>query len=282
MSSLTIEVDDPEDAYENLRAMLDAAPVEFSQVTSVRLELEYEPAADDDTDAAGADAGADVAATPEGDEAATGPTAADFGGSATGADDPEPPIADAETPAESSESTSESAVDGADEITFRKPDEGADDEDDETQSVFGDAPEDSGTDSVFATPDDAVTFDEPDADAGTTAKTTDDGRQLGDAVDRSTAGGGSTGDATDTSPDPTESTSTTDRQERAANPSPQTYNKVVRLLQNRDFPIERSEIEDVAVGAYDVDVDQCRAVIDAAIDKGLVAQQGSKLVDPTE
>jgi hypothetical protein len=263
VSSLTIEVDDPEDAYENLRAMLEAAPVEFSQVTSVRLELEYEPVPDDEPVAA--------------DDEPTDPPAAGFTDPtaiSTAEDDaPAPPIDDAETP---EDPTPEPAVDGADEITFRKPDE--DDGDDEQRSVFGDPDEPDGTDSVFPTPDDTVSFDEPDANAGqqSDAKTAEDGRPLGTAVDRSTAEPGPAD-----SGDGSSAASATGGQQRTASPSPQTYNKVVRLLQNRDFPIERSEIEDVAVGAYDVGVEECSAVIDAAIEKGLVAQDGSQLVDPT-
>ncbi|WP_440989085.1 hypothetical protein [Haloarchaeobius baliensis] len=264
MSSLTIEVDDPEDAYENLRAMLEAAPVEFSQITSVRLELEYDSKAE-----------ADEPDTTDATDEETGTTAAGFTDPTALAspedDSPSPPIDDAET---ADEPTVGQAVDGADEITFRKP---GDDGDDQT-SVFGNPTETTGTDSVFSTPEDAVSFEEPDANADQPgdAKTTEDGRPLGDAVDRSTAGTGAAGSA-DESP-----SNATGGQQRTVDPSPQTYNKVVRLLQNRDFPIERGEIEDVAVGAYDVNIEECRAVIDAAIDKGLVAQDGSQLVDPTE
>ncbi|MFD1646440.1 hypothetical protein [Haloarchaeobius litoreus] len=263
MSSLTIEVDDPEDAYENLRAMLEAAPVEFSQITSVRLELEYESKAAADESTLPEDGDEQT----EADAGFTDPTSIPAPEDGT----PSPPIADAET---AGESTAESTVDGADEITFRKPED--DDHDDDQTSVFGDPDETAGTDSVFSTPDDAVSFEEPDANAGQpgTTKTTEDGRPLGDAVDRSTARAAEADDDSVSAP--------SSGQQRTVSPSPQTYNKVVRLLQNRDFPIERGEIEDVAVGAYDVDVEECRAVIDAAIDKGLVAQEGSQLIDPTE
>lgn len=260
MSSLTIEVDDPEDAYENLRAMLDAAPVEFSQITAVRLELEYEPKAGDD-------AGPEQTAEDDGaDDDVDDATRRSM-----------PPIADAESPDDATSDADDAggpSVDGAEEISFRKP--GEDEQSDDRASVFGDPDESRGDDSVFSPPEDAVTFEDPDAsdDAGAT-QTTDDGRPLGDAVDRSTSGRTQAGDAAESTD------GRTAREGRAVQPSPQTYNKVVRLLQNRDFPIERGEIEDVAVGAYDVDVEECRSVIDAAIEKGLVAQEGSKLVDPT-
>lgn len=253
MSSLTIEVDDPEDAYENLRAMLDAAPVEFSQVTAVRLELEYESAA-------GTEDESDTAAEPT-----TGEGSPVGSGAFT-----RPPIADAEAGGgESATGT------GADEITFRKPGEESDDEDTDgegSESIFGDPGGTSADESVFSPPDDAVTFDDPDATEGQLTDDTPrsgDERSSRDPTDRGrTAGGGSTDGA--------------DSERGRPSPSPATYNKVVRLLQNREFPIERGEIEDVAVGAYDVGTEECRAVVDAAIERGLVAQEGSQLVDPTE
>jgi len=265
VSSLTIEVDDPEDAYENLRAMLEAAPIEFSQITSVRLELEYESAADDAAPTAAGDA-----SEPTEQPAAgfTDPTMIP----SSEDDAPAPPIDDAET---SEESTPETAVDGADEISFREPDDHGDDD---QRSVFGDPDESDGTDSVFSTPDDAVSFGDPGSDTSQQSdpETTEDGRPLGSTVDRSTAGPGTVDSGNGNA-----ATSASEGQQGTVNLSPQTYNKVVRLLQNRDFPIERGEIEDVAVGAYDIDVEECSAVIDTAIEKGLVAQDGSQLVDPT-
>jgi hypothetical protein len=58
------------------------------------------------------------------------------------------------------------------------------------------------------------------------------------------------------------------------------YNKVIRLLQNREFPVERAEIETVASSAYELSEADCAAVIDLAVDRGLVAERDGRLVKP--
>jgi hypothetical protein len=58
------------------------------------------------------------------------------------------------------------------------------------------------------------------------------------------------------------------------------YNKVMRLLQNREFPVDRAEIEAVATSAYELSASECAAVIDTAVDRGLVAEQDGALVRP--
>ena len=58
------------------------------------------------------------------------------------------------------------------------------------------------------------------------------------------------------------------------------YNKVMRLLQNREFPVDREEIVTVAANAYQLSEADCLAVIDLAIDRGLLAEDGDVLVRP--
>lgn len=58
------------------------------------------------------------------------------------------------------------------------------------------------------------------------------------------------------------------------------YNKVMRLLQNREFPVDRAEIESVAASAYELGEDECAEVIDLAIDRGLMDEMDGKLVRP--
>ncbi|PSQ46438.1 hypothetical protein BRD19_12375 [Halobacteriales archaeon SW_7_65_23] len=50
------------------------------------------------------------------------------------------------------------------------------------------------------------------------------------------------------------------------------YNKVMRLLQNREFPVDREEFVIVAANAYGLARSECNAVIDLAIDRGLIAE----------
>lgn len=60
----------------------------------------------------------------------------------------------------------------------------------------------------------------------------------------------------------------------------ETYGKVLRLLRNREFPIERAEIEQVAANAYQLDPQEVSDAIDAIIQKGLLVQEGAHLRRP--
>ena len=55
--------------------------------------------------------------------------------------------------------------------------------------------------------------------------------------------------------------------------------KVMRLLQNREFPVDREEIRTVAVNAYDLDESQFDAVVDAAVDRGLIGEENGQFVE---
>ena len=57
------------------------------------------------------------------------------------------------------------------------------------------------------------------------------------------------------------------------------YNKVMRLLQNREMPVDRAEIREVAVNAYDIDGEQFDAIIDAAVDRDLIGQANGQLIE---
>lgn len=58
------------------------------------------------------------------------------------------------------------------------------------------------------------------------------------------------------------------------------HNKVMRLLENREFPIQRDEFVAVAANAYQVDHTDCDRVIDAAIAEGLIDEEDGKLIRP--
>jgi hypothetical protein len=48
--------------------------------------------------------------------------------------------------------------------------------------------------------------------------------------------------------------------------SPPAYGKVVRLLRNREFPMERSAVENLAAGAYDLENHEAAAIVDHAVE----------------
>ncbi|RDI71878.1 prolipoprotein diacylglyceryl transferase [Halopelagius longus] len=62
-----------------------------------------------------------------------------------------------------------------------------------------------------------------------------------------------------------------------AGEEPPQFRKVMRLLNNREFPVERAEVEELAAGAYDLDDDHVRDIIDYAVERGVLADDGGTL-----
>jgi hypothetical protein len=58
------------------------------------------------------------------------------------------------------------------------------------------------------------------------------------------------------------------------------YNKVMRLLQNRELPVDRADIRTVAVNAYEIEPTEFDTIVDAAIDRDLIAERDGQLVAP--
>lgn len=63
----------------------------------------------------------------------------------------------------------------------------------------------------------------------------------------------------------------------AAAEEPPQFRKVMRLLNNREFPVDRTEVEELASGAYDLDDDHVRDIIDYAVERGVLADDGGTL-----
>ncbi|WP_181686943.1 hypothetical protein [Halorhabdus salina] len=59
--------------------------------------------------------------------------------------------------------------------------------------------------------------------------------------------------------------------------STSSYNKVVRLLQNREFPVEAEEITTVAGSAYGIGHREADEVLDALVDRGVLDRDGNQL-----
>jgi hypothetical protein len=98
------------------------------------------------------------------------------------------------------------------------------------------------------------------------------------AVEVSTSSGGSTNQA---GSDPTDATADRSAADGPlADVSPRTYNRVVRLLQNREFPVDRADFEALATSAYELDHGECAAALDGAIEKGLLEERDGELHRP--
>lgn len=107
----------------------------------------------------------------------------------------------------------------------------------------------------------------------------------GDAADAARAGDADTDEVppteTDASAEPTgDGTAGSASGTARTTVSALEYNKVMRLLQNRALPADREEIEVAAANAYDLSRAECGAVIDLAVDRGLVDEDGDRLVRP--
>ncbi|MBV0901388.1 hypothetical protein [Haloarcula salina] len=124
-----------------------------------------------------------------------------------------------------------------------------------------------------------ATAADPDAGTGTaTDATASDAAENDTESTAETATESETGDATvsgETDAD-SEAQSTADREPSLTKLE---YNKVMRLLQNRELPVDRAEIREVAVNAYDIEPEQFDAVIDAAVERDLLGQSNGRLVE---
>ena len=150
-------------------------------------------------------------------------------------------------------------------------------------------PEDVGASSVQE-----VTFE---SDAGTgapDARTSDSGTGDGtasrpasetsaDAAPATPEQGEATGRAVDDGPAATDvdETASEDASETASEDAsedlPDQYYKVLRLLQNREFPMERADLTTLVTGAYDVSTTECDRIIETAIDRDVLVERGSTL-----
>ncbi len=213
----------------------------------------------------------DAAVAESGHEGAT----ASGGSSSDGEDvlvDPDPPVGSqgpilsdpdddpaAETPAEETPAESQPASTG-----------GADE-----SGTVGDESDPTDHDSPPSDGDTQM----PDSDAGPTDDSASASSDASPSTDAAEPSGQDEGDA------PAESGAEDDSGDRSVvegdhSISALEYNKVMRLLQNREFPVDREEIEVVAANAYQVARSDCATVIDVAVDRGLLEEVDGQLRKP--
>ncbi|WP_343772054.1 hypothetical protein [Natronoarchaeum mannanilyticum] len=147
------------------------------------------------------------------------------------------------------------ASSGADEGTASDDETDADDAD-----PLAGPDADSPTDGI-AFGDDADASASSSADAETESESTGDDGPTAGGSDAATASSGGSADDVD-------------------RPDADTYNRVVRLLQNREFPVNRSEFSELASSAYDIPADECANVIDYAIKRGELVEDSGMLKKP--
>jgi len=192
----------------------------------------------------------------------------------------EPPFATGDEGVESSEasSTAESETD-ADPATS-----GASDEAVEETPPVDSASDERSSDSepeADSEPESVDAADEADAESGAAEAAAADTGDRSDAGNRDAppveGNAGGTG-ATSSTATAESSGSSTDGP--LADVSARTYNRVVRLLQNREFPVDRADFEALATSAYELDHGECSAALDGAIEKGLLEERDGELHRP--
>ncbi|WP_239524392.1 hypothetical protein [Halogeometricum borinquense] len=72
-------------------------------------------------------------------------------------------------------------------------------------------------------------------------------------------------------------TETKENDSESTKSEPPNFRKVMRLLNNREFPVERTEFADLASGAYDLDPSQVDDIIEYAIHRDVLADDGGQL-----
>jgi hypothetical protein len=213
---------------------------------------------------------------------------------------------------EAAETDAAATAGTADSDPSATPEAGADDdatagEVDQADAATGDAATEASADegeAVATESGDDEDAEESATDDGSARVEAAEGGQAGDAVGESAetpgtdtdeapgqaAGDGGAAVGEDPAAEPTveESTDSDPTAEESASSgggkpdllSTPAAQQVIKLLQNREFPLDREEFEVVASNAYDIPMRDCQDVIDTLVAEGYVAEDGDQLVRP--
>ena len=113
----------------------------------------------------------------------------------------------------------------------------------------------------------------------------DDVEETGDdpatAIDAAGHGSPSPAEADDDTADAADG-SAEDHEDAAATENdgeePADFRKVMRFLNNREFPVDRAEVAQFAAGAYDLEDEDVREIFDYAIERGVLAEEDGRLI----
>lgn len=175
------------------------------------------------------------------------------------------------------DASSGSIVASADESTEKRPRARS-----PNASVSDSRPEgtaDSGATSevTFDVDSDSAEDDGADGDAGPNGERPATQDATESAPDASSPEAAETIDAAADAAEPAERSSTGGDEPDVTSTPPRSYGKVVRLLRNREFPMERTAVEELAAGAYDLEVEEAERIVDAALENGEFEERGGNL-----
>ena len=142
-------------------------------------------------------------------------------------------------------------------------------------SVTGDEGADAMDKGADTTDEGAETADEGADTTDEDVTTTDEDAETADPVDE-------TGEITfdDSTSDRSKEATTHDAATNRDDRPPTGYGKVLRLLQNREFPVKRDTAEALAAGAYDLETHEVDAIMEYALDRGEFVEERGKLKRP--
>ncbi|KPN29810.1 hypothetical protein SY89_00528 [Halolamina pelagica] len=112
------------------------------------------------------------------------------------------------------------------------------------------------------------------ADAGDDERVDDAAGITMDASAGSDTGGASADPADSAATGATPSTPAAD------DDTPPQYDRAMRMLSNRPFPVDRSEVESILANAYDLEREEIDAVLDHAVDEGRLVAEDGQLREP--
>lgn len=177
---------------------------------------------------------------------------------------------------------------------------GVDDGDDGTESTASESgsesdatdgePDDGGSGTVVAAADESTQARNRSSSPNATVSEPESGRSTDDggAGDGESGDGGSDDESAARARDGSRVSSgiTIERSggdaDEATDRAPKAYGKVLRLLENREFPMDRHEAQQLAAGAYDLEPHEVAAIIDRAIERGEFVEKRDELRRPDD
>ncbi|ADD05303.1 uncharacterized protein Nmag_1727 [Natrialba magadii ATCC 43099] len=130
----------------------------------------------------------------------------------------------------------------------------------------------AGTGPMTETASTAETETEPTVETTSTTET-----ETEPATDAKPDTAATTGETGTTSTESTGETQTQTQTQTQTPSTPQAYPKVIRLLRNRELPMDRSAVESLAAGAYDLEAEQAEAIVDHALEQEEFTERGGQL-----
>ncbi|MFC6786890.1 hypothetical protein [Halobaculum halobium] len=103
-------------------------------------------------------------------------------------------------------------------------------------------------------------------------------------AERESDSGGTDADATEsadtdtTEPTDADATESVDPAGSTTGEEPANFRKVMRFLNNREFPVARAEVAEFAAGAYDLEDEEVREIFEYAIERGVLAEEDGQLM----